>query len=545
MYLLLVLVFHFLCMADNVDHSLCCSGNVDHFLCFSDNVDHYLCSSDNVDTVLCFVDNVLDILSAASHFQILPVVGACSGFIGHQLTVENCVDVATLADTYFLKELQGHAYRFMCNHYGQFSMSPSFQRLSPLQLTTLLQSNFPVDCPEWDVCYMALNWIEYKMEDRLPHAASILTNIFFQDIKVSELQKLTQSDTMKEVLAWNPQLKKHIFSKLGSRKVSVCSAQNLLNRRGYKETVIVAGGFTVESGMTNDILHLDTDTCTWKLLTKIPHVEQCNFGVSVLNNCLYVLGGCFDQNMQEVIHPYGFRFDPLRNVWSSIAPMLEERCRFYLGAVDDKLYAIGGDPSFSGDLIDDISRCECYHSDSDTWIEMAPLPGSRTQHAGTSYYHYLYVSGGLQELDNVVLDTVHCYDTRAEVWTSKASMLSPRADHTMFVYDNKIYVAGGWFEDEISHQRVLVRTIDCYDVSTDQWEMVTHLPEARLHATFTCLHDHLFVIGGSIDGDHEKKTKKVDILNLDMCRWEESIDFSHEVWEHTACSMFLPTVLST
>ena len=47
---------------------------------------------------------------------------------------------------------------------------------------------------------------------------------------------------------------------------------------------------------------------SWSPLTRIPHVECCNFGCAVLQNQLYVVGGCFNQDLQENIHPFGFRY---------------------------------------------------------------------------------------------------------------------------------------------------------------------------------------------------------------------------------------------
>mgnify|MGYP002716555672 CR=1 FL=1 len=47
---------------------------------------------------------------------------------------------------------------------------------------------------------------------------------------------------------------------------------------------------------------------------------------------------CFQEN----IHPFGFRYCPQANKWSTMAPMQRERCRFSLNVVAGKLYAVGG-----------------------------------------------------------------------------------------------------------------------------------------------------------------------------------------------------------
>ena len=58
-------------------------------------------------------------------------------------------------------------------------------------------------------------------------------------------------------------------------------------------------------------LHCSEDNLEgcWSPLTRIPHVECCNFGCAVLQNQLYVVGGCFNnQDLQENVHPFGFRY---------------------------------------------------------------------------------------------------------------------------------------------------------------------------------------------------------------------------------------------
>ena len=105
--------------------------------------------------------------------------------------------------------------------------------------------------------------------------------------------------------------------------------------------------------MTNQITYHLPDVSEakdgkWSHLTSVPHVECSNFGTAVLKNELYVIGGCFNQSLQEEhIHPFGFKYNPKYNKWTTLAPMCRERCRFSLTVFGRSLYAIGG--CFEGD----------------------------------------------------------------------------------------------------------------------------------------------------------------------------------------------------
>ena len=72
------------------------------------------------------------------------------------MDLDNCVDIATIAETYSLSGLRGHVYRFMSANLKDFARSVDFHRLSPQQLDHLLGCDYPVDCPESEVYFIYL-----------------------------------------------------------------------------------------------------------------------------------------------------------------------------------------------------------------------------------------------------------------------------------------------------------------------------------------------------------------------------------------------------
>ena len=129
----------------------------------------------------------------------------------------------------------------------------------------------------------------------------------------------------------------------------------MVNSRGMEMAVVKVGGFG-PSGMTNSVSYCHNlhQEGTWRELSSVPHVESCNFGVAVLHNMLYIVGGCFNQGLQENIHPFGFCYNPRIDKWNTIAAMTRERCRFSLTECGGKLYAVGG-CSETGEMEDDVS----------------------------------------------------------------------------------------------------------------------------------------------------------------------------------------------
>ena len=506
-------------------------------------------------------------LGAASHIQILPVITACENYLKQNLSLDNCVDIANVADLYMLKPLEQFVFHFMCKNWQTFSSSYDFQRLQMSQFVKLLKSGFPVDCSEVNVLLSVITWISHNVKDRVNCTLQLLDNVLFENITIHELESLCLTSVFKNICSKEPDLSKimnYFFATIKGTKYcdaeaceirvsdSILSSDNckglsktriagIPNLRGFQQTVLVAGGFSGDTGMTSSIWYLDLSLASLTRLTRIPHVDQCNFGMAAYNNKLYVIGGCFNDQMQEIIHSFGFCYDPAEDSWNSIAQMISERCRFFLGVADGYLYAIGGDPHAS-DIQVEGAPCERYDPRTDRWEQIEPLPGGRILHAGTTLNNRLYITGGYQE-DDDVLDDLWCFNAERRLWERGSALLVPRADHAMFTHDDKIYVIGGWYYDPSTNQRVMASSIDYYDTDSRTWQLIASLNETRLYGTYTLLDNVVYVIGGWKNGKYCHKCKSFDKFDLHTGQWTKDQDLDIELWEHNTCCLYLPKCL--
>lgn len=442
-----------------------------------------------------------------------------------------------LAEHFTLDDLKDFAYKYMAQNFHSLSMCMEFMKLSSTQLQSLLQSDLPLNCSECDILSAVISWCR-NQEETVSDPLPFLSRIFVQNISPAELKAIPNYTDLLNMCS-NEQHGKEV--EFFIRRI-MCSKTlkipGLVNARGYEKSLVVAGGFEPGKGMSNDVRFFSKKTAKMKSLTSVPHVEQCNFGVAVLNNDLYVIGGCYnDEQMVEIVHGYGFCYCPQTGKWKGIQPMLNERCRFYLGAVHGKLYAIGGDPSASSDPGEN-ALCECYDPVMNSWSNVAELPGNRMQHAGTVLETDLYISGGLQDADGPTFNTFFKYNTLLDTWEQLPSMPSSRADHSMFVYDNRIYVVGGWYDED--GQRMMEKSIDCYDPKYGRWETVDTIPIARLYATYTVLDNRLYVLGGWLNGDYQHKCTTVQVYDIEEKLWLDDFENICQVWEHCSCALYLP-----
>ncbi|KRT79578.1 BTB And C-terminal Kelch domain containing protein [Oryctes borbonicus] len=447
-------------------------------------------------------ENIQDVLEVAVYLQIDHVINKCSEYLETHLNKENCVDIVKIAEIFAIRKLRIAAYRYICSNLSVIAELDQFCNFSSEHIEHILKFDLPVDCTELDVLYFTLKWlfggIPSEVSERLQAIPNILKHIRYEQITQNAIGRLLDDVFAKYCgeKTYNIQLfqsaTSHVKTTSSIGSDLSCST---FNSRGMEMALIKIGGFG-KSGITNDINFCFSHERQWNFLTKIPHVDQCNFGTAVLNNNLYVIGGCFNQLLQEIVHPYGFKYNPRLDVWSQVAAMLTDRCRFTLNACDGKLYAIGGVVEFE-DEAEYTNTCECLDPAKDSWEFIDPLPDYRSQHAAASAVvngvSKLYVSGGV--CVDTVVDSLYCFDTKSKTWQTCSSMLTPRADHFMFGYGTKVYICGGWYESPLGNPRQ-VNTIDAYDCLSDSWEEVAQIPTPRHHAGIVAHGSKIYIVGG-------------------------------------------------
>lgn len=444
--------------------------------------------------------NVQEILSAANYFQLNSVIDACLHFLEGELDTENCIDILIISENYLLASLREKIIKFICCHIAEISKSSEFFRMQEHQIKQILCSDFPVNCSEAEILKIVLKWMLkcYQKTEK----ETILKNINFKEIAVIEVEKVLKVLDIRRTddlysSVWNLVVPQTHMQTQNDHK--------LLNYRGLELAIIKVGGFEL-TGITNEItfsfpsIHNPPSIQEpWRYLTEVPHVKQGSFGISVLNNCIYVIGGSYDLSFDnEDVHPFGFRFNPLTSEWSTIKPMNFDRCRFSLNVLEDSLIAVGGHSEGFFQRLDEqgannVASVEKYDPTTDNWMMLTSMPEYRSQHAGATYKNKLFISGGI-DADGNVLNSFYEYDSSTDGWI-KICNITPRADHVMLRIDKKIYICGGW--EEIEGQRRLLSAIECYDIQTSTINVVTHIQTPRYHAGITMLGNLIYFIGNN------------------------------------------------
>ena len=155
-------------------------------------------------------------------------------------------------------------------------------------------------------------------------------------------------------------------------------------------------------------------------------------------------------------------------------------------AVNNKVYMIGGDPAgYYG-----VAYCQRFDPVTNTWTNLADMPGSRTWLDGEgSYCRHLgkiYIAGGYTGSAN---NNMWEYDIATNTWSAKATMSSATLAYMSGIWnDSLIYIMGG-AGPSLSGSNV----VQIYNVNQNTWTTGTSLPEYGDMGSGTIVGDTIYI----------------------------------------------------
>lgn len=138
------------------------------------------------------MDNLQDTLEAASFLQILPVLDFCKVFLISGVSLDNCVEVGRIANTYNLIEVDKYVNNFILKNFPALLSTGEFLKLPFERLAFVLSSNSLKHCSELELFKAACRWL--RLEDpRMDCAAKLMKNIRFPLMTPQDLINYVQT----------------------------------------------------------------------------------------------------------------------------------------------------------------------------------------------------------------------------------------------------------------------------------------------------------------------------------------------------------------
>jgi N-acetylneuraminic acid mutarotase len=205
-----------------------------------------------------------------------------------------------------------------------------------------------------------------------------------------------------------------------------------------------------------------------------------------------------------------WEYDPAADSWKSLAPLPGKRGSAVAVEVGGKIYVIGGattvegskDPFFT--LFGParvLSTNEVYDPATNKWESRRPMAVPRNHAFAGAVNGKIYVIGGRTGhgfiLSATNTDAVEEYNPVADLWSvPKERMPTPRSGGAWGTDGRRIYVAGG----EVTTQQLVGahRAVEAYEPATNSWTTLPSMPMPR-HGVAGAVIGHRFhVVSGMI-----------------------------------------------
>jgi N-acetylneuraminic acid mutarotase len=205
-----------------------------------------------------------------------------------------------------------------------------------------------------------------------------------------------------------------------------------------------------------------------------------------------------------------WEYDPATDTWKALAPMPTKRGSTVAVEVAGKIYVIGGgipEPG-SGEVAvrpnlpaRSVGTNEMYDPETNKWEERSPMPTPRNHAFAGAVNGKIYVIGGRISSPFITvasnLDIVEEYDPVANIWgPAKAQMPTARSGGGWATYNGKIYVAGG--ESQTRQMRGAFRAFEAYDPSSNTWQILPSMPIPRHGVAAAFIGNRLHLVSGNI-----------------------------------------------
>ncbi|XP_050060679.1 ring canal kelch homolog isoform X2 [Aphis gossypii] len=168
---------------------------------------------------------------------------------------------------------------------------------------------------------------------------------------------------------------------------------------------------------TVDVFNLNTQK--WQIVSeKISKRKNISFGVGVLNNFIYTVGGFNGSTYLKSVECY----DPSLDKWYPVAEMSIERCNVGVGVLNGIMYVVGGANKLG------IHKCvEAFSPYNGVWTSITDMNLCR-ENPVVALDGLLYVIGG-----NTNSNSIEIYNPKIKSWSMKTISISGQMFRTVVV----------------------------------------------------------------------------------------------------------------
>ena len=269
--------------------------------------------------VMVTIDNVQDLLPAAGILQLRELKEACCDFLSDHMDTANCLGIKQFADLHSCPTLLKMANRFIIRKFVEIVKQDEFLQLPHSVLKELLENDHLHVESEMQVYKAFIAWINHDLTKRAPNAYELLDLV-----RVPLLTKQFWCEALQQESLF--QINESCRAFMKGYLMGLDYDNIHMKPRSPIETIYTVGGRNSQRCLATAERYIPEDD-RWE---ELPNMKQVRTAVAVgaLDGKLYAVGGeCETRSAHEgTLYLTSVEYyDPIHNSWNSVAQMRHPR----------------------------------------------------------------------------------------------------------------------------------------------------------------------------------------------------------------------------
>ncbi|XP_046354968.1 kelch-like protein 24 [Haliotis rufescens] len=370
--------------------------------------------------IVITAENTMDMLHAASLFQISTLQQVCEKNFCENLSPQTCIAIWRISQAYSCTRLTEHAWNYIIDNFKSVCRSEDFLELTKEELFQIInEDNLNVENEE-TVCDAVLPWLEHDRK-RLADINEIFHNLRLPLMNSNYISTLLET---KPCIRDNPDCCDHLLQmQRGGHRQELTPAQYQMFRERNEQVLVMV------DGRRQEVACFSLQRKKSFALAKFPYFADGKASC-VLKGDIYVCGGTSGVAENRLV-----KYETKRNRWVECAPLQQGRCYHELVSVGDNLYAVGGFVVNAA-----VSGVEEYNIHANRWTKVGDLLLPVGGLSASSLKDTIYMFGGKKDRLDRKTAVFQSFDTRTRTSAVLGNLPVNTCWSQALTIDDAIYV---------------------------------------------------------------------------------------------------------
>jgi len=189
----------------------------------------------------------------------------------------------------------------------------------------------------------------------------------------------------------------------------------------------------------------------------------------------------------------------------------ERRYFAAVAVVNNFVYVVGGQTAMAGDGSHATNSVFRYNPRDSKWLQVSSMTVPRTHFALIALPSCLIAVGGKH--NRMALSSTEKYDFSTNEWSLISNLPNTLFSHAGCCHGNKVYVSGGCPGEDFTSD------VHCYDLDRAGWQIRTPMHQSRGYHVMVTHGNQIFACAGNTNAGDRRDVLMTECYSVELDQW--------------------------